>query len=310
MTCNQLQGAQDLWDCLGFCKLAEIKANGLHFTWSNRRDSDHITWERLDRAFANTSWIQTFSEATLENLPIIVSDHSPLVLNLERNSTFRNRPYRFELMWTLHPGCKETIAEACKQEFPGSAPFRLTRKLKVAREKLKVWNKRVFGDLQKKKLEVQDELAKVQIDLVGRNEFFEKEKELRKTFEYILEQEQLFWMQKSRFDWIVKGERNTKFFHIMTKKRRRKNKILKIRRSDGSHTEDEKEIEFTIIEHFKNIFGDALEAPSELMHRVIGNLDLPVLLNKHKETLNAPFSAQEVSNHGCTQFGISVEGDE
>ncbi|OMO61581.1 Endonuclease/exonuclease/phosphatase [Corchorus capsularis] len=157
-----LQGAQNLWECLNRCKVVEVKARGLHFTWSNGRDVDHITWERLDRAFANTNWIQTFNEAILENLPITISDHSPMVLNLEKSPTFRHRAYRFEIMWTLHPGCKDTIVEAWNQDFPGSTPFKLTRKLKIVREKLKLWNKKIFGNLQRRKLEVQEELAKVQ----------------------------------------------------------------------------------------------------------------------------------------------------
>ncbi|OMO80258.1 Endonuclease/exonuclease/phosphatase [Corchorus olitorius] len=280
-TNNQLQGAQDLWNCLNFCQLLEVKASGLHYTWSNRRDSNHVTWERLDRAFANACWIQTFCDAGLENLPIIVSDHSPMVLKLDRKSEFRKRPYRFEIMWTLHPGCKETIATAWNQNFNGSSPFKLTRKLKAVREKLKVWNKAVFGNLHKRKVEVQEELARVQAD-PERGDHMVKEKELRQVFETILEQEQLFWMQKSRFDWIIRGERNTKFFHTMTKKRRRKNKIFKIKKEGGDFTEDEKEIEYTIMNHFKQLFGDTTEAPTELTHQIIQKNAWMVLLEVSK----------------------------
>lgn len=51
------------------------------------------------------------------------------------------------------------------------------------------------------------------------------EEELRNEFERILVQEELYWFQKSKFDWINQGDRNTRFYHAQTLSRRRRNCI-------------------------------------------------------------------------------------
>ncbi|OMP08164.1 Endonuclease/exonuclease/phosphatase [Corchorus olitorius] len=188
MTNSKIMGAQELWDCLNSCCLLEVKGKGVHYTWSNRRDEQHITWERLDRAFANHYWLQCFENAELQHLAITVSDHSPMILNFEKKVKFRRRPYRFELMWTLHPECKEKIRQTWSIEMPGSAPFKLTRKIQHVREIFKRWNKLVFGDLQKKKEEVGKKLERIQEDIENSN-CWDQERSLRKEFESILEQE-------------------------------------------------------------------------------------------------------------------------
>ncbi|OMO55505.1 Transferase [Corchorus olitorius] len=295
MTNNSIMGAQDLWDCLNSCCLLEVKAKGVHYTWSNRRDEQHITWERLDRAFANHVWLQTFENAELQNLAITVSDHSPMILNFDKKSKFRRRPYRFELMWTLHPECKEIIQQAWSIKMPGSAPFKLTRKIQHVREKLKKWNKLVFGDLQNKKEAVERKLAKIQEDIENSN-CWDQERTLRKEFESILEQEQLHWMQKSRANWIISGERNTKFFHVATKKRRGKNKIVRIRKPGGPITEDEDEITDEILRYFTDLYGDSSEATLQEMKQVVQGVEMPTLMEKHIQSLNAPFEDDAIKN--------------
>ena len=39
-------------------------------------------------------------------------------------------------------------------------------------------------------------------------------------------EEEFLWAQKSRCDWLMLGDRNTKYFHLSTLARRRRNRIL------------------------------------------------------------------------------------
>ncbi|OMO96596.1 Endonuclease/exonuclease/phosphatase [Corchorus olitorius] len=194
-------GAETLRECLNQYRLAKVKAKGLHFTWSNRRGENEITWERLDRAFANPKWFELNENVVLENLPINVSDHSPLLLCLEKSKMFNKRPYRFELMWTTHPQCEKVITNAWKINANGYAAFRLMRKIGTTKEKLKLWNREVFGDLAKRKMELEIELAATEQNIENPGNF-EKEATLRRDLEVVLEQEHLMWMQKSRANWM------------------------------------------------------------------------------------------------------------
>ncbi|MBA0846228.1 hypothetical protein Goarm_023343, partial [Gossypium armourianum] len=49
----------------------------------------------------------------------------------------------------------------------------------------------------------------------------EREAELQFEIESILNQEELFWAQKSRCEWLYNGDCNTRFFHSRTLKRRK-----------------------------------------------------------------------------------------
>ena len=57
-----------------------------------------------------------------------------------------------------------------------------------------------------------------------------KKKELAELIEYLLELDEIQCMQRSRVNWLQKGDRNTSFFQVYTSTRRKKNfiKMLKI----------------------------------------------------------------------------------
>lgn len=65
---------------------------------------------------------------------------------------------------------------------------------------------------------------------------------LRKRKEWI-------WVQKSRLDWVLKGDRNTKFFHIMATKRHNRNSITSIE-VNGVEVEEPSEVKQAVCQHF------------------------------------------------------------
>ena len=67
--------------------------------------------------------------------------------------------------------------------------------------------------------------------------------------------EELFWKQKSRTTWHAKGDRNTKFYHALTKHRRIQNKIVGLHNSDGDWVTSEAGIEGVAIDYFKDLFS-------------------------------------------------------
>ncbi|KAL4329990.1 hypothetical protein AHAS_Ahas13G0355300 [Arachis hypogaea] len=91
----------------------------------------------------------------------------------------------------------------------------------------------------------------------GNNQYLDKlEQDLNKELEDVLDKEETFWMQKSRQQGIVKGDRNTKYYHTKTVIRRRRNKIQKLRRTDGSWIEEDDELKDHIINHFQSIYQE------------------------------------------------------
>lgn len=59
------------------------------------------------------------------------------------------------------------------------------------------------------------------------------------AFDSILQDEQIFWRQRSRIAWLKEGDRNKKFFYIRASARKRKNAIKDLVDKKGVWTEDD-----------------------------------------------------------------------
>lgn len=55
---------------------------------------------------------------------------------------------------------------------------------------------------------------------------FSRMQNLRQELAEALKEEELFWRQKCREEWLKAGDRNTKYFHNCIKERRMQNRIL------------------------------------------------------------------------------------
>ncbi|KAL4391859.1 hypothetical protein AHAS_Ahas03G0287200 [Arachis hypogaea] len=121
---------------------------------------------------------------------------------------------------------------------------------------LKEWNKQVFGNLFKKKRRILNRIVGIQkVPSYGENPFLEDLEENRaKKLESILDQEELMWLQKSKQQWIVDGDRNTHYYHTKTATRRRKNRIVKLRKDNGAWCEDPEEIKMLAMEFYRNLY--------------------------------------------------------
>jgi hypothetical protein len=71
-----------------------------------------------------------------------------------------------------------------------------------------------------------------------------------KDYNDIIEQEEVFWKQKSRVKLLEEGDKNSKFFHFSTLIRRRRKKIEGLKVS-GTWVHDKEAIKNLAVSHFK-----------------------------------------------------------
>lgn len=76
-----------------------------------------------------------------------------------------------------------------------------------------------------------------------------------------LEQEELLWRQKSRETWLHAGDWNTKFFHLSTIIRKRRNRICKLKDEIGNWCEDDHQLREMIVLFYKELYIS--EAPTQ-----------------------------------------------
>ncbi|XP_025617102.1 uncharacterized protein [Arachis hypogaea] len=212
--------------------LIDIGFVGAKFTWRGPQwNGLERVFKRLDRALSNADWRVRFDEAKLEVLTRRHSDHHPILITLNPFQNQRmDRPFRYEAMWSLHPDFGNCIAQNWKDQMD------LKQSLEDLTVALKGWNKETFGNINKRKKEIMRRLGGIQRATdYGKNLFLERlEKHLNKKLEEILDREEMMWLQKSRENWLIEGDRNTRYFHTRTTIRRRKNKILKLRNQNGT----------------------------------------------------------------------------
>lgn len=93
-------------------KILDIPFHGVNYTWTNNITNHEAIYERIDKAFCNEAWKCKFPDAALWNLPILLSDHSPLILQLHPTQTQKKaRPYRLEAWCLEHEDVKNIIKQ-------------------------------------------------------------------------------------------------------------------------------------------------------------------------------------------------------
>lgn len=92
------------------CNLTDICLEGYPFTWSKGKGTDLAVEERLDRAMVTDSWFDLFPQARLFNLLASISDHSPILLNVEEVTRCK-RPttFKFENACLTEPSLIEVV---------------------------------------------------------------------------------------------------------------------------------------------------------------------------------------------------------
>ena len=242
----------------------DLGFSGARFTWCNKRWGHGCIRERLDRAIVNMQWRTEFPRAAVFHLGAVNSDHCPLIIDTNPADVRCPRPFRFEAMWANDPRCLVVINEAWKRNFVGNDGLKLYKKQFYATMDLRRWNKEVFGHVQSRITELTWSLERIQHEEPTEANVTE-EVRLLDSLNIWLRRNETMWRQKSRETWLKVGDRNSKFFHISSVVRRRKNSIDAIRGDDGVWILKNAEIKEVIVGKFTELFTEEdICYPSEL----------------------------------------------
>ncbi|XP_038978394.1 uncharacterized protein LOC120108761 [Phoenix dactylifera] len=243
---------KEFQDFLTLSGLIDMGFSGSKFTWCNNQQGQARVWERLDRACATAGWIQSFPDHHVSHLPRIASEHNPLLVSTDSYIPVHSS-FRFEKIWLCYPRSWEMVREAWSAPVRGDAMYRVSRRLELMRRRLRRWNREEVRDIFRRIEESEEAIARLQTQEDQRGGLADEElgdlRSLLALHDGLLRQQETFWRQKLRIQWIVEGDRNTRFFHQATVIRRHQNMIRVLRDEEGQLSEDPEMIQ-RIMESF------------------------------------------------------------
>ena len=107
---------------------------GALYTWCNNQFDRIITWIRLDRGVAISSWIQMFPSTQVHHISGSLLDHFPLwICTDDENARFyrKRRPFRFEVVWMKDEQCEGVIKHTWGSQSVDNPMNKFVRKIKT-----------------------------------------------------------------------------------------------------------------------------------------------------------------------------------
>lgn len=163
--------------------------------------------------------------------------------------------------------------------------------------RLKDWNKNDFGNIFEVKKAIEGKMQELPQALIMdgfdrvRNDQVTKHDQ---SWESLCKQEEIFWRQKSRVQWLREGERNTRFFHRFTITNRSNNRISLMKDTRGKLLNTHEDIEAMLDQHFRSI------AEEIIIKRAHSIKDLTrytpkLVIREDNFSLSRPVTKKEVS---------------
>lgn len=83
------------------CGFFDIGYSGLAYTWHNRLHTTNPIYQHLDRCLVNPDWCAIYPNTKVLNLPIILSDHAPILISTDGQFYRPKQSFKFENWWLL-----------------------------------------------------------------------------------------------------------------------------------------------------------------------------------------------------------------
>ncbi|XP_042954622.1 uncharacterized protein LOC122291037 [Carya illinoinensis] len=129
-----LAAMEEFNNCLDNCGLIEASYHGSRVSGCNSHSGSTRSWARMDRAVQNMDFMAFFHNAHFEYFSSKSSDHSPMLLRLDRVfNRYGPSPFKFQNMWCAHASFKACVAEVWNAVEVSSGLWRLATKLKKMR---------------------------------------------------------------------------------------------------------------------------------------------------------------------------------
>ena len=116
--------------------------------------------------------------------------------------------------------------------------------------------------------------------------------------------EEIMWQQRSQIQWLSAGDKNTRFFHMRSSQRKKKNKITLLKKPCGQVMSDEHEMRTLTANFYKQLYTSE---GTENMVEVLNTVPTKVTSVMNDDLLK-PFKEVEVKEALFQMFPTKVPG--
>ncbi|CAN1221062.1 Transposon TX1 uncharacterized 149 kDa protein [Linum grandiflorum] len=230
--------------------LTDLLPSGPLFTWSNRQVYE--VKSRLDRFLLSPNWITLFPHSIIHHRSDNGSDHRAIFHSDTRFHLGPKRYFSVDQRWLTNSEANSIVFDAWRSYVSkDSKLFNFYSKLKFLRHSLVDWQKGSSSNSARNIKSLKDELALVKS---GPDIQWDNIRKLERKLEQELRLEDAYWKTKARRQWMLQGDRNTKYYHMIATFNRNKMHINKLRDNNGSFWCSEEDKQRLAIDYFKGLF--------------------------------------------------------
>lgn len=224
----------------------DLQHSGNSLSWRGTR-YNHFIQSRLDRAMSNIPWSEMFPAGRCEYLRFEGSDHRPVITHFDANLRKKKGMFRYDRCLKDKPEVRPMVDKAWNASVQESVITKLNR----VRSKLVEWSKEQNKTSQ---LLIKTAQENLELELSAASPNTELICSLQQQLASAYREEEQFWRQRSRIQWLNAGDRNTGYFHAITRGRRALNKFSVIEDAMGNAVYTEEQIVSVIAGFYRDLF--------------------------------------------------------
>ena len=233
----------DLRTFLSEGDLYDLQHSGDPLSWRGKRGDDIVRC-RLDRAVANSLWAEIFPTARTQYMAYEGSDHKPIVSFFEPEKKKRRGLFRYDRRLKDNDEAKTLVAETWKNATHMCISDRISR----VRSAIAEWSRAKYSN---NRILIEEKKAQLESALTCSTEDATLIKKISDELNSAYLAEEEHWRQRSRILWLTLGDRNSGYFHAVSRNRKRVNAFSVIEDADGTMVYEEEQISKVIVNHFQ-----------------------------------------------------------
>lgn len=187
-----------------------------------------------------------FPAARCEYLRFEGSDHRPLLTHFDQKLKKKKGVFRYDRRLSEKPYIRELVESTWK-----ASTDSVLIKLNQVRRKLVDWAKQQATSAKELLHTNHERLEQALSDQTQNAQLIE---EIKKNLEATYAEEEAFWRQRSHIQWLNGGDRNSSYFHAVTRGRRACNKFSIIENEAGQAFYEESQIVNSFALFYQQLF--------------------------------------------------------